>query len=176
MPTLVEKKAVVEDITANLEQAAAIYITNYKGMSVDEINDLRTKFRDGEIHFKVYKNTLMKRTMEEVGGFDELYPYLNEQNAFAFVEEDLGAPAKVLKSFFKDHGKPQFKAALIEGDLYSEEHLDALASMKSKEEIIGDILGLLTAPIRNIVGGLQAQGSNIAGAIQTIAEKGEEQS
>lgn len=176
MPTLAEKKAVVEDITENLNQATAIYITNYKGMSVDEINSLRTKFRDGDIRFKVYKNTLMKRTMEELGGFEELYPYLNDQNGFAFVEENLGAPAKVLKSFFKEHQKPQFKAALVEGDLYSEEHLDALASMKSKEEIIGDILGLLAAPLQNIVGGLQAQGSNIAGAIQTIADQDETQS
>ncbi|MEX0995161.1 MAG: 50S ribosomal protein L10 [Balneolaceae bacterium] len=174
MPTLAEKKAVVEDITENLNQASAVYIANYKGMSVDEINNLRTKFREGEIRFKVYKNTLMKRTMEEVGGYEELYPYLNDQNAFAFVEEDLGAPAKVMKAFFTEHAKPQFKAALVEGDLYSEEHLDTLASMKSKEEIIGDILGLLSAPIHNIVGGLQTQGSNIAGAIQTIAEKGEE--
>jgi len=174
MPTLADKKAVVEDITENLNRAAAVYVANYKGMSVDDINSLRTKFRYSDIRFKVYKNTLIKRAMEEVGGYEELYPHLHEQNAFAFVEEDLGAPAKVMKAFYSEHNKPQFKAALVEGDFYGEEHLDTLASMKSKEEIISDILGLLAAPMHNIVGGLQAQGSNIAGAIQTIAEQGDE--
>ncbi|MEX2584902.1 MAG: 50S ribosomal protein L10 [Balneolaceae bacterium] len=175
MPTLAEKKAVVEEITENLNNTDALYITNYKGLSVSEINDLRTKFRDGDVRFRVYKNTLIKRAMEEVGGFDDLYPHLNEQNGFAFVNEELAAPAKILKAFITEHKKPQFVAAVVEGDYYSEAQLDSLASMKSKNEIIGDIMGLLMSPVSNIVNGLQSQGSTIAGAVQTIAEKGEEQ-
>jgi len=174
MPTLSEKKAIVEQITEQLNSANAVYIAKYSNMSVDDMGKLRSKFREGNVLFKVYKNTLIKRAMDTIGGYEELYPYLEDQNGFAFVEEELAAPAKVLKQFIKDHKKPQFKAALIDGDHYGQDQLDTLAAMKSKNEVIGDIVGLLMAPISNVVSGLQAQGGNIAGAVKTIAEKGEE--
>lgn len=173
MPT-VEKQAVLTEITENLKGASALYIANYSGMSVADVNELRGAFRKGDIRFKVYKNKLMKIAMEEIGGYEDIIPSLVEQNAFAFVDEELSAPAKVLKDFIKDKNKPKFKAALVDGDFYAEDKLDTLASMKSKNEIIGDILGLLMAPISNVVGALNAQGSTLAGAVQTIAEKGEE--
>lgn len=173
MPTLAEKKAVVEEITENLNNSDALYIANYKGLSVAEINNLRTKFRNGDVRFRVYKNSLIKRAMEEVGGFDDLYPHLENQNGFAFVNEELAAPAKILKEFIKEHKKPQFVAALVEGDYYREDQLESLASLKSKNEIIGDIISLLMSPVNNVINGLQSQGRNIAGAVKTIAEKGE---
>ena len=173
MPTLADKKAIVAEITEQLNETNALYITNYKGLSVSQINELRTRFREGDIQFKVYKNTLVKRAMEEVGGFDDLYQHLEYQNGFAFVSEELAAPAKVLKEYIKEHEKPQFVAALVEGEYYSGTQLETLAAMKSKNEIIGDVVGLLLAPINNIVNGLQAQGKTIAGAVQTIAESGD---
>ena len=172
MPTA-EKRAVLDEITENLKNSNAIYIANYSGMSVDEANALRGAFHKGNVFFKVYKNKLMKLAMEEVGGYDDILSSLTEQNGFAFVEEELSAPAKVLKDFIKDNKKPEFKAALVDGEFYGGDKLDALAAMKSKNEIIGDVLGLLMAPITNVVGALNAQGSNIVGAVKTIAEKGE---
>ena len=172
MPTA-EKRAVLDEIAANLKNSNAVYIAKYSGMSVDEANELRGAFRKGNVFFKVYKNKLVKLAMEEVGGYDEIMPKLNEQNGFAFVEEELSAPAKVLKDFIKDHNKPEFKAAIIDGEYFGEDKLDTLAAMKSKNEIIGDVLGLLMAPINNVVGALNAQGSNLVGAVKTIAEKGE---
>lgn len=174
MPTLAKKKAVVEEITENLNNAGAVYIANYSGMSVAEINSLRGEFFKGNIAFKVYKNTLAKRAMDEVGGYEDLYPHLVEQNGFAFVEEELAAPAKVLKKFIDETSRPKFKAAIIDGDYYGEEQLETLAAMKSKSEVIGDIVGLLLAPVSNIASALQAPGRNIAGAVETIAEEGEE--
>lgn len=173
MPTA-EKQAVLDEITEKLKSSSALYITNYSGMSVPEVNELRGAFRKGDIRFKVYKNKLVKLAMEDVGGYDEIIPSLVEQNAFAFVEEELSAPAKVLKDFIKDKNKPQFKAAIVDGDFYGEDKLDVLAAMKSKNEIIGDILGLLMAPLSNVVGALESQGSNLVGAVNAIAEKGEE--
>jgi large subunit ribosomal protein L10 len=175
MATLAEKKAVVEEISAHLTDADAVYIANYTGMSVADINDLRREFYEKNITFKVYKNTLMKRAMENVGGFDELYPHLFEQNAFAFVKEELAEPAKVFKKFNEDIEKPKFKAALLHEDYYNEEKLNALAAMKSKSEVIGDIAGLLLAPVSNIISALQAPGRKIAGALETIAEKNDEE-
>ncbi len=172
MPTA-EKRAVLDEISENLKKANAVYITNYSGMSVADANKLRGAFRKGNVFFKVYKNKLMKLAMEEVGGFDSIIPTLTEQNAFAFVEEELSAPAKVLKDFLKENKRPEFKAAIVDGEFFGEDKLEALASMKSKDEIIGDILGLLAAPMANIIGALNAQGSNLVGAVKTIAEKGE---
>lgn len=174
MPTLAEKKATVEEITDNLKEAGAVYITNYSGMTVPEVNKMRGEFFEGDITYKVYKNTLVKRAMEDVGGYEDLYPHLVEQNGFAFVEEELAAPAKVIKKLFEETEKPKFKAAIIDGDYYGEDELDTLAAMKSKSEVIGDIVGLLLAPVSNVVSALQAPGRNIAGAVETIAEEGEE--
>ena len=174
MPTLAEKKATVEQITEDLESSGAVYITNYSGMSVTEVNNMRGEFFEGDIKYKVYKNTLVKRAMDEVGGYEDLYPHLVDQNGFAFVEEELAAPAKVIKKLFEETEKPKFKAAIIDGDYYGEDELETLAAMKSKTEVIGDIVGLLLGPVSNVVGALQAPGRNIAGALETIAEKGEE--
>ena len=174
MATLAEKKATVEEITEDLNGAGAVYIANYSGMSVKEVNNMRGEFYEDDIKYKVYKNTLMKRAMEEVGGYEDLYPHLAEQNGFAFVEEELAAPAKVIKKLYEETEKPKFKAAIIDGDYYSEDELDTLAAMKSKSEVIGDIVGLLLAPVSNVVSALQAPGQNIAGAVKTIAEEGDE--
>ncbi len=173
MPTLAEKKAVVEEITENLNDAGAVYIANYSGMSVSEVNNMRGEFFEDNIKYKVYKNTLVKRAMEEVGGYEDLYPHLVEQNGFAFVEEELAAPAKVIKKLYEETERPKFKAAVIAGDYYGEDELDTLAAMKSKSEVIGDIVGLLLSPVSNVVSALQAPGRTIAGAIETIAEEGE---
>lgn len=173
MPTLEQKKALVEEISGVLKNSSAVYVTDYTGMSVAQINELRAKFRKGGVHFKVYKNTLLKYAMQEIGGYDDLYPHLEEQNAFAFVQEELSAPAKVLKDVLKTSDKPAFKAAYVDGSVYDSSQLDALASLKSKNDIIGDVLGLLLSPLANVVGGLQAQGQTIAGGIKVIAERGE---
>src|SRR6056297_506128 len=174
MATLEKKKAVVEDATENLSSAGAVYIANYSGMSVGEINNMRGEFFEGDIKYKVYKNTLVKRAMDEVGGYEDLYPHLVDQNGFAFVEEELAAPAKVIKKLFEETEKPKFKAAIIDGDYYGEDELDTLAAMKSKSEVIGDIVGLLLAPVSNVVSAVQAPGQKIAGALETIAEEGDE--
>lgn len=174
MPTLAEKKETVEEIAENLNNAGAVYITNYSGMSVKEVNNMRGEFFKDNITYKVYKNTLVKRAMDEVGGYEDLHPHLVEQTGFAFVEEKLAAPAKVIKDLFEETEKPKFKAAILDGDFYGEDELETLAAMKSKDEVIGDIVGLLLGPASNVVNALQAAGQNIAGAVETIAEEGEE--
>ena len=102
MPTA-EKRAVLDEITATLQSSGALYVTKYQGMSVAQANKLRGAFRKGNVTYKVYKNKLMKLAMQEVGGYDELLPLLTDQNAFAFVEDELSAPAKVLKDFIKEN-------------------------------------------------------------------------
>ena len=174
MPTA-EKRAILDEISETLQNSGALYVTKYQWvcLSIKLISYVVHSVRE-MFTIKFTKNKLMKLAMQELGGYDDMLPLLTDQNAFAFVEDELSAPAKVLKDFIKENNdKPEFKAALIDGDFYGPDQLEVLATMKSKDEIIGDILGLLMAPITNVVGGLQAQGSNLVGAVKTIAGKGE---
>lgn len=171
MATLTEKKEQVGEIKELLESAGGIYVANYEGMTVKNMQNLRAQFKKKDISIKVYKNKLVKRALQEVGGYDELLPSLVNQNIFAIAGEDLAEPAKILKEHLKTESKPTFKAAVIDGDFYGEDSLDTLAAIKSKNEVIGDILGLLQSPASNVISALQAQGSNIVAALKTIAEK-----
>lgn len=169
-----QKSVLIDEITEKLQSATAVYLTDYQGLSVAQSNELRGLFRESGIDYKVLKNTLIKRAMESIGGYENIYDHLNGATAVAFTT-DPAAPAKVLKEYLK--GKeveiPKFKVAYVDGSVFSQSQFEALASLKSKDEILGDIVGLLLAPITNVVGALQAQGSNLVGAIKTIAEKEE---
>lgn len=174
MATLAEKKEVVKQLVEELKDADALYLTNFKGMSVAELDELRTEFRSNGLPYKVYNNTLFRRALKEAGKFEDIAEHTVNETAYSIIHGEAATPAKVLKKFLKNKKKPEFKAAVIEGFVYTAEQLDTIASMKSKEEVIGDIIGLLLSPMSNIIGGLQAQGSNIAGAVKTIAEKEEQ--
>lgn len=171
MATKAEKDVVVAELTDRLKASDAVYLTDYTGMTVAQISQLRREFRKAGITYKVYKNTMVKRAMGQIGGYDAIYPSLNEQTAFVFAQGDPSKPAKVLKAFLKDNERPKFRAAIIDGAVFGENQLDALSTMKSKEEVIGDIMGLLLSPIRNVLGALQSPGSTLVGAVQTIADK-----
>ena len=173
--TKAQKDAAVEEILGKLDKAPVVYLTNYSGLTVAKANDLRRRFRQEGVEFRVLKNTLVRLAMERIGGYDEVFGELNGPTAVAFSEEP-SAPARVIKKFLQDNADlqvPELKAAYVDGAIYQAGSLDVLASLKSKDELIGDIVGLLLSPITNVVGGLQAQGSNLVGALKTIAEREE---
>ena len=170
-----QKTEAVEQITAWLEEFPAIYLTDYSGLTVEKTNELRGKFREAEVDYRVLKNTLIRLAMERVGGYDDVIPFLKGPTAVAFTNEP-AAPARVIRDFLKDNEdleKPAFRAALVDGAMFTSEQFEVLAALKSKDELIADIIGLLLSPMTNVVGALQAQGGNLVGAIKTIAEKGD---
>jgi large subunit ribosomal protein L10 len=169
-----QKATILEEVTEQLEGANTVYLTNCSGLTVEKANALRSKFRASNVQYRVVKNTLLRLAMQRIGGYDELFDQLGGPTAVAFSEEP-AAPARVIQDFAKGSGNglPELKAAYIHGAFYGADSLDVLAALKSKEELIGDIIGLLLSPITNVVGGLQAQGSNLVGAIKTIAEREE---
>ena len=169
-----EKTAAVDEITELLESAPTVYITNYSGLTVEQANNLRGQFREEGIRFRVLKNTLVRLAMERIGGYDALFEHLHGPTAVAFAE-DPSAPARVMKKFLSSQGTdlPELKAAYIDGAFYGPDALDVLASLKSKDELIGDIVGLLLSPASNIVGAIQSPAQTLAGPIRTIAEKAE---
>jgi len=167
-----QKVAAIDVLAEKLEQTPTIYLTNYSGLSVEQATILRDKFREMGVEYKVVKNTLLKLAMERLGGYDDLYEKLAGPTAVAFSEEP-SSPARVIKKFLEDMKTdlPALKGASVEGAVYDENALEALARLKSKTELLGEIISLLMSPVTNVVGALQAQGSNLVGAIKTISEK-----
>ena len=171
--TKAQKQAAVAAIAEDLAGVNTIYLTDYAGLSVEQANALRSEFFKADVRYKVLKNTLLKRAMDDAEiDYSGLYEHLSGPTAVAFTN-DPATPGKVIKKFFEDNNLPKLKGAYVDGAFFGPETLDQLASLKSKDELIGDILGLLMAPATNIISGLQAQGSNLLGAIKTIAEKEE---
>lgn len=169
MQTKEQKEATVSQLQAQLETQNTVYVTNYSGLTVAQIQEVRKRFREAGVDYKVVKNTLLRRAMEQLGGFDDLFESLNGPTAVAITDEP-AAPARVIKSYIEDtkSEKLQLKSAYIDGAVFDGAQLDALASLKSKNELIGDILGLLMSPAANVIGALQAPGTTIAGAIKQI--------
>ncbi|HEX8298418.1 MAG TPA: 50S ribosomal protein L10 [Rubricoccaceae bacterium] len=169
--TQLQKREALGAITEQLDAVNTVYLTDYQGLTVAQANGLRRAMRAADIEFKVLKNTLLKRAMEQKGGFDELFDQLNGPTAVA-LSNDPSGPAKVLKKFLADNSleTPRFKGAYIDGAIYADGNLDALASLKSKDELVADILGLLLAPITNVARALSSQGAGLASIVQQISD------
>lgn len=166
-----QKQEAVAAIVDQLQAANTVYLTDYQGLSVEQVNSLRREFHKADVTFKVLKNTLLRRAMEERGeDYAEVFEYLEGPTAVAFTN-DPATPAKVLKKFLETNDLPKLKAAYVDGAFFGPDQLDALASLKSKDELVADILALLLAPIRNVTSALNAQGAGLASVIQQIAEK-----
>ncbi len=170
-----QKAVVIDEIADQLKDASIIYVTNFAGLTVQQSNVLRGRFRSADVDYRVCKNTLLQLALDRVGDLDELEGYLSGPTAIAF-SDDPAIPARIIKDFREEEDveRPELKAAYIEGDLYGADQLDALADLKSREELIGDILGLLMAPAQNIAGALQGPASMLAGGLKTLAERDEE--
>lgn len=169
-----QKADIIDEISEKLEETPTVYLTNPKGLSVAESNDLRGRFFESDVEFTVVKNTLARIAMERVGGFDELKEHLTGPTAIAFSEAP-NAPAKAMQGFLEDteRERPELKAAYVDGDLYGADQLEVLSKLKSREELIGEVLSLLQAPMQNIIGALQSQGGQLAGLVQALSEREE---
>ena len=146
------KKGVVAEIAEKLQKSASCVVVDYKGLKVEEVTELRNKFRETGIDYKVYKNTLVRRAAAEVGNmaqFDDVN--LVGTNAIAFGYEDPVAPAKIVNDFAKTHPKIELKMGFVEGEFYDAENIKKLAEIPSREELIAKLLGSLKAPVSNFV-------------------------
>ena len=146
------KKGVVAEIAEKLQKSASCVVVDYKGLKVEELTEIRNKFREAGIDYKVYKNTLVRRAAAEVGNmaqFDDVN--LVGTNAIAFGYEDPVAPAKIVNDFAKTHPKIELKMGFVEGEFYDAENIKKLAEIPSREELIAKLLGSLKAPVSNFV-------------------------
>jgi large subunit ribosomal protein L10 len=169
-----EKKLIIESLAAQFKVTPDFYITDISGLNAEKTAKLRRACFEKEIKLSVVKNTLLKKALEqsELTDSEALFPILEGPTAVMFTDT-VNAPAKLIKEFGKEHGKPVLKGALVLECAYvGEDQLETLVSIKSREELIGDIIGLLQSPVKNVVSALKSGGGEkIAGIVKTLAEK-----
>ena len=168
-----EKQQVIDDLKKKFSEATNFYVADTSGLTVLEVNALRRICFESGIEMRVAKNTLIYKALEVTQKQDELEPALKGQSAIFFSEVS-NAPAKVIKKFRKDKERPVLKAAYIDSDIFlGDTQLDALVDLKSKEELVGEIIGLLQSPAKNVVAALLSGKNKLAGILKTLSEKEE---
>jgi len=167
-----EKKQAVISLTEQVNNAPNLYIADASTLNVETINNFRRLCYSKDIKFQVVKNTLLKKAFEASDvNYEGLYEVLSGPTALMFCET-ANAPAKVLKEFREGNEKPLLKAALIDSEVYiGDDKINELASLKSREELIGDVMLLLGSPIKTVMSSLSSGGSTIASLLQTLSEK-----
>ena len=150
-----EKSIAIEDLTAKLANANVIYIADTSGLNAEITSNLRRTCYKAGIKLEVVKNTLLGKAMEaSSNNYGDLASVL-KGNSSIFIADIANAPAKIIKDFRKKSDKPAFKGAYINGEIYIGDNLiDSLASLKSKEEVIGEIIGLLQSPAKRVIAAL----------------------
>jgi len=168
-----QKAQMIDDLTAVLEESNIIYLADIEGLNSANTTELRRQCFRNEISLKVVKNTLLKKAMERIEAkeFDGLYGSLKGNTAIMTAEKG-NAPAKVIENFRKKSDKPILKAAWIDQAVFvGDDQLNALSNLKTKEELVGEIIGLLQSPLKTVVSQLQTGGQKIAGIVKTLSEK-----
>ena len=167
-----EKSLVIEELTAELASNANIYFTDISGLNAVTTSNLRRACFKANVKLSVVKNTLLQKAMDASDReFGEL-PTVLKGNTTVMYSETGNVPAKLIKTFRKKSDKPLLKGAFIEESVYiGDQQLDMLVDIKSKEELIGEIVGLLQSPAKNVISALKSGGGTIAGIIKTLSEK-----
>ena len=168
-----EKSQVIEDLTGRLTENRVIYLADISGLNAADTSNLRRACFKAGVKLAVVKNTLLAKAMESSDkDFGELPTVLKGNTSMMFSEAS-NAPAKVIKEFRKGkQEKPILKGAYIEESIYvGDDQLDNLVNIKSKEELIGEIIGLLQSPAKNVISALQSGGGKLHGILQTLSER-----
>jgi large subunit ribosomal protein L10 len=167
-----EKSQVIENLTAQLTENPIIYLTDISGLDAGNTTNLRRACFKAGIQLAVVKNTLLAKAMESSDKeFGELAGTLKGNTSLMFSETGNG-PARIIKEFRKKSNRPLLKGAFIEEAIYiGDDQLDRLVDIKSKEELVGDIIALLQSPAKNVISALKSGGSTIAGLVKTLSER-----
>ena len=167
-----EKLDIIDNLTQEINSYSHFYLADVAELNAEDTSSLRRLCYSKEIKLIVVKNTLLRKALENSEkNAEELYDVLKGNTSIMFCE--VGSdPAKLIKEFSKKHKKPVLKAAFVEQSVYvGENQLEALISIKSKDELLGELIGLLQSPIKTVLGQLQSGGNTIHGILQTLSEK-----
>lgn len=169
-----DKNQAIDVLAAKLNDANIFYLADIAGLDAQSSSDLRRDCFKNDVQIELVKNTVLKYALEKADGeFAELYTALKGNTSIMFASVG-NAPAKIIKDFRKKSDKPFLKGAFIEESIYiGDENLDALVAIKSKEELLGEIVSLLQSPAKNVISALKSSGGTIAGIVKTLSEKPE---
>jgi large subunit ribosomal protein L10 len=167
-----EKSLVIEDLVAKLKDANVFYLADISGLDAEATSNLRRACFKANVKLEVVKNTLLEKAMEVTErNYDNLASVL-KGNTSILIAETGNVPAKLIKDFRKKSDKPLLKGAYIDEAVFiGDNQLEALVSLKSKEEVIGEIVGLLQSPAKNVISALKSSGGKLAGILKTLSEK-----
>jgi large subunit ribosomal protein L10 len=174
-----QKELTVSEIKEKLDKASSLYFTDFTGLTVEQTNELRDEFYNAKVDYRVIKNTLIKKALEQstntkfTGQIDKLVESLEGPTGVVFAYDDPVSPAKIIKKFFEKLEKPKLKIALVESVAYDKSKLNELASLPTKPEIISSIIGSLHAPISGIVHAINAVIRDLASIVEEVAKKKE---
>lgn len=174
MKTREQKEKIVEQLRDRFNENANFYLADLSSMSVNDTNRFRQMCYDQGVHVQVVKNNLIKKALTEANIQDQEIHDVIEGPSSVMFTPNVNAPAKLIKEFRKTHDKPVLKAAYVEETFYvGDENLETLVDLKSKEELIADVVSLLQSPAKNVISALQSGGNKLSGIVKTLSEKGE---
>jgi len=167
-----DKNAIIESLAEKLKEYGHFYLTDTAQLNAADTSELRRKCYENDIKLVVVKNTLLKRALQQAAGdFEELFSVLKNTTSIMFTQSG-NAPAKLIKEFRKKHDKPVLKGAYVQESIYiGDNQLDALVAIKTKDELVGDIIMLLQSPVQNVISALQSGGNTIHGVLETLSKK-----
>ncbi len=169
-----DKSAVIESLKAKFEELPFFYIADSSTLTVEEVNNLRRLCFEKGVEMRVAKNTLIRKALEQVGEGNEyegLYDTLKGPTTLFFSDVS-NLPAKVINEYRKTSERPILKSAYIDSSVFmGDESLEALSKLKSKDELLGEIIGLLQSPAKNVIGALQSGGQKLMGILETLSER-----
>jgi len=166
-----EKEAIVAEVAEKAARATAMYFADFSGLTVGEASELRREFRKAGVEYTVVKNTLAKKALERVTGYDRVYDKLVGPTGIAFSYSDAVAPAKIIKKFSEKSGKLKLKVAVLEKQVFDGSKLDELSKLPTRAELMAGVLGSIQAPISGIVGAIGAVVRDLVNVIDAIEKK-----
>jgi len=166
-----EKEAIVAEVAERASRAVAMYFADFAKLTVAEETDLRREFRKNGVEYTVVKNTLARKALEQLSGYDRVFDKLVGPTGIAFSYDDPSAPAKIIKKFSEKSGKFQLKAAIVEKQIYDGSKLGQLASLPTRKEVVASILGSLQSPISGVVGAINAVARDLVSVIDAVEKK-----
>jgi len=166
-----EKEAIVTEVAERATRASAMYFADFTGLTVEQATELRREFRKAGVEYRVVKNTLAKKALERVTGYDAVYDKLVGPTGIAFSYDDVVAPAKIIKKFSDKSGKLRLKVAVLEKQVFDGSRLEELSKLPTRAELMAGVLGSIQAPISGIVGAIGAVMRDLVNVMDAIEKK-----
>jgi len=169
-----EKAQIVQELVEKVNKASSMVITDFAGLTVELSNQLRKEFRNGNIEYKVAKNTLFKRAISEIENSDKVVEYFKGQTGVAFGYDDPVESLRILKKFVEKNNKPTVKAIYFEKNVYPGDKLEELSKLPSKKDLYASIIGSIQAPVAGVPSVINSVIGGLINVIEAVAKKNEE--